>query len=110
MKIVSVDEDCNIEYEDGSWEICKYRPPMVFQECEPGYGSHGECPKYNYYHPTISKTSGEKGMNCAECGQPLILDEEKRHGACNACYGLAVCPEALQEWNTPEEDEAWKDL
>ena len=49
-------------------------------------------------------------MNCAECGQPLILDEEKRHGACNACYGMAVCPEALQEWNTPEEDEAWKDL
>jgi hypothetical protein len=50
MGIVEVDEDCNITYSDGSIKPCPYRPSMTFQNCEPGYGSHGLCEKWNYYH------------------------------------------------------------
>lgn len=56
-KIISVDEDCNIEYEDGTWGTCLYRPTMTFEDCDPGYGSHGDCPKYNHYHPSDCKES-----------------------------------------------------
>lgn len=48
--IIDVDEDCNITYSDGSVKPCPYRPSMTFQDCDPGYGSHGLCEKWNYYH------------------------------------------------------------
>ena len=47
-RIVEVDEDCVITYSDGSIRTCVFRPVMTFVDCEPGYGSHGDCPKYNY--------------------------------------------------------------
>jgi hypothetical protein len=49
-EIIEVDAECGITYSDGSYKQCKYRPHMTFAECEPGYGSHGDCPKWNYYH------------------------------------------------------------
>lgn len=50
MKIIDVDEDCNIEYEDGTFKTCEYRPSYTFQDCDVGYGSHGDCPKWNFNH------------------------------------------------------------
>jgi hypothetical protein len=48
--VLEVDADCNITYTDGTYEPCIHRPTFTFAECGPGYGSHGDCPKYNYYH------------------------------------------------------------
>jgi hypothetical protein len=60
QKIVEVDAECGITYSDGRYEPCQYRPHMTFAECEPGYGSHGHCPKYNYYHsPKYLSMRGE---------------------------------------------------
>jgi hypothetical protein len=53
MTIIEVDEDCNIVFNDGSVKTCQCRPHYTFAECEPGYGSHGDCPKYNYNHPEL---------------------------------------------------------
>jgi hypothetical protein len=49
-EIKEVDDECNIFYDDGTMKTCSYRPTMTFQDCEPGYGAHGYCPKYDYYH------------------------------------------------------------
>ncbi len=49
-KIVDVDEDCNITYNDGTIETCRYRPNRTFVDCAPGYGPGGHCPKYDHYH------------------------------------------------------------
>jgi hypothetical protein len=49
-QIFEVDEECNITYADGRQASCKYRPYYTFAECEPGYGAHGNCPKWDYYH------------------------------------------------------------
>jgi len=48
--ITSMDADCNVTYADGRTEPCKYQPRFTFAECEPGYGSHGDCPKWDYYN------------------------------------------------------------
>ncbi len=53
-KIVEVDADCNILYADGKEEPCPHRPHYTFSECDVGYGSHGDCPKYNFYHRSDS--------------------------------------------------------
>lgn len=58
-KIIGVDEDCNIMYEDGTYEACMYRPTYTFQDCEPGYGPHGECPKWNFHHQVDIKSEDE---------------------------------------------------
>lgn len=50
VQVVEVDAECWITYSDGTDGPCQYRPEMTFQECEPGYGSHGHCPKWEYYH------------------------------------------------------------
>jgi hypothetical protein len=50
MTIIEVNEDCEIYYVDGSMKACPYRPPMKFQDCKIGYGDHGGCPKWDYYH------------------------------------------------------------
>jgi hypothetical protein len=47
VRVIEVDEDCNITYSDGSVKPCPYRPSMTFQNCVPGYGSHGLCEKWN---------------------------------------------------------------
>jgi hypothetical protein len=50
-KIIEVDAECHIYYSDGSMKLCKYvRPGSIYQDCGPGYGDHGDCPKYEYYH------------------------------------------------------------
>ena len=49
-EIVSVDSDCEITFSDGVVEPCRHRPNFTFAECDLGYGAHGDCPKYNYYH------------------------------------------------------------
>lgn len=49
-KIKEVDADCNVTYENGTTEPCQYRPGFTFEECGPGYGPGGHCPKYNFYH------------------------------------------------------------
>ena len=49
-EILEVDEECYINYTDGTGELCQHCPTMKFADCEPGYGSHGDCPKWNYYH------------------------------------------------------------
>ncbi len=49
-KIISVDADCNITYSDGTTKPCEYRPYYTFVDCEPGYGGHGHCPKWNFYN------------------------------------------------------------
>jgi hypothetical protein len=48
--IKEVNAECEITYIDGTCEPCPHRPHYTFVECEPGYGAHGECPKWNYYH------------------------------------------------------------
>lgn len=53
MKIIDVDDDCNIIFEDGSLRTCEHRPAYKFQDCEMGYGSHGNCPKWNFRHIDI---------------------------------------------------------
>lgn len=50
LEIVEVDVECWITYSDGKGEPCQHRPCFTFSECGPGYGSHGDCPKWNYYH------------------------------------------------------------
>jgi hypothetical protein len=50
MTILEVDEDCNIFYSDGSMKTCQHRPHMTFEDCDVGYGGHGDCAKWNYYH------------------------------------------------------------
>ena len=54
-EIISVDADCNITYSDGTTKPCEYRPYYTFAECEPGYGGHGHCPKWNFYHGGVDK-------------------------------------------------------
>jgi len=49
-EIIEVNADCEITFADGSYKPCEYRPTFTFAECAVGYGSHGHCPKYNYYH------------------------------------------------------------
>ena len=58
--IIEVDDDCNISYSDGSMKTCPYRPHMTFQDCEVGYGGHGDCEKWNYYHPELRQKAGEQ--------------------------------------------------
>lgn len=58
-KVIDVDEDCNITYSDGSIEICPYRPAMTFEDCDPGYGSHGSCEKWNFYHRLTRSVGGK---------------------------------------------------
>lgn len=53
-KVIDVDEDCNIIYSDGCIETCPYRPAIKFAECEPGYGSHGLCEKWNFNHQGLT--------------------------------------------------------
>jgi hypothetical protein len=48
--IIEVNADCEITYSDGTTKPCEHRPPMVYADCAPGYGSHGHCPKWDYYH------------------------------------------------------------
>jgi len=49
-EVLEVDADCNITYSDGTTKPCGYQPYYTFAECEVGYGSHGDCPKWNFYH------------------------------------------------------------
>jgi hypothetical protein len=46
--ISEVDDDCNITFSDGRVITCRHRPRYTFTDCDVGYGSHGECPKWNY--------------------------------------------------------------
>jgi hypothetical protein len=57
--IIEVDGDCNIIFDDGSVKTCQYRPLYTFADCEPGYGGHGDCPKWNYHHPELHQQAGE---------------------------------------------------
>ena len=57
--IIEVDDECNITFSDGRYEPCQYRPHYTFAECIPGYGSHGHCPKWEYYHK-IREIPGKK--------------------------------------------------
>jgi hypothetical protein len=59
MTILEVDDDCNIYYADGTVKTCPYRPHMIFQDCEVGYGGHGSCEKWNYYHVDQQQQAGE---------------------------------------------------
>ncbi len=53
-KIIEVSEECGIFYSDGSHELCKHAPKgSVFQECGPGYGPHGDCPKWDFHHRIV---------------------------------------------------------
>jgi hypothetical protein len=52
LTVIEVNADCEITYSDGSWKPCQHRPAFTFADCDPGYGSHGECPKWDYYHTT----------------------------------------------------------
>jgi len=54
-----VDDDCNIIFDEGTIQTCPHRPRMTFQDCEPGYGGHGDCPKWNYYHKAEVRQAGE---------------------------------------------------
>ena len=53
-EIVDIDADeCVGIFADGTRMICPYRPHFTFAECAPGYGSHGDCLKWNYYHKKV---------------------------------------------------------
>jgi hypothetical protein len=54
-EILEVDEECNLHFTDGTWKPCQYRPHYTFSDCDPGYGSRGDCPKWNYYHKDVKK-------------------------------------------------------
>lgn len=57
-KIIDVDEDCNIVFEDGTVTTCKHRPPYTFQDCKVGYGPHCDCPKWYFGHVDIKSEDG----------------------------------------------------
>ena len=80
IEIVEVDDDCNIFYGDGSVKTCPYRPHMTFQDCEPGYGGHGGCPKWNYYHKKYRCGDNCKGECSGEVDGIIWCPEELREG------------------------------
>jgi len=53
--VVEVDDECNIMMSDGRSNPCPHRPHHTFEDCIPGYGGHGDCPKYNYQHREETK-------------------------------------------------------
>jgi hypothetical protein len=59
MKVTDVDDECNIYYDDDTIIICPYRPTMTFEDCTIGYGSHGECQKWNFNHLKESEKRNE---------------------------------------------------
>ena len=60
------------------------------------------CVKIVEYETPGSRSGEMKENRCADCGDLLTTEEEIRHGACNSCYAMAVCPEAIAE-NGPQE-------
>jgi hypothetical protein len=58
--VVEVDDECNVTYSNGKKVSCQHRPHFTFAECDPGYGSHGDCPKWNYYHRKAGEHNAEE--------------------------------------------------
>ena len=50
-RIESVSAECIIYYTDGNEELCPHAPLGTFEECGPGYGPGGDCPKWEFRHP-----------------------------------------------------------